>query len=149
MDIYNALFFTALKSSKNELLSATAEKSLKEVLYHKRRSSEWMYRLGLGTAESNKRIQKAIDDLWIYTDELFEMDLIDLKMEDEGIGFSLKPLRASWKTQVQQVLSEAGLTSPDHLYVISGGKSGQHSEHFGHLLSEMQYLNTKYPDAKW
>ena len=149
MDVFNVLFFTGLQSSKNEFLSGLAEKSLKEVTYHQRRSSEWMIRLGIGTEESKDRIQKATNNLWIYTDELFEMDLIDLKMVDEGVGIHLAPLRQKWKSKVIEVLDRANLGTPNHLYVISGGRSGQHSEHMGHLLSEMQYLNSKYPDADW
>ena len=144
------LQFRALVKSKDETIAGLAEKSLKEVTYHLRHSSDWIIRLGDGTDESHRRIQEALNDLWHFTDELFEMDEVDALLINEGIACDISAQRAEWDAMVKEVMEKATLTIPANKgYQASGGMKGKHTEHLGHLLSEMQILPRTYPDAKW
>ena len=148
-DAYNFLFYTKLSESKDETLAAIAAKSLKEVKYHLRHSSNWLIRLGDGTQESNLKVQDALDNLWQYTGELFEMDEIDNEMLDQGIGVDNSKLKKAWDEIVNNTLIKANLNRPEDGYMASGSKKGIHTEHLGFLLAEMQFLPRAYPDAKW
>jgi len=149
MDVFNYYFLSELTKSKDEFLSAVGVKSLKEVTYHLKRSSEWMVRFGKGTEESAKRAQSAINDLWRYTDELFDASADDKQLRPEGISADLEAIHDDWKLKVAEVFYIANLKKPENLFQLKGGKQGNHSESFGFLLSEMQYLTNAYPDAKW
>ncbi|MCB0430618.1 MAG: phenylacetate-CoA oxygenase subunit PaaC [Flavobacteriales bacterium] len=149
-DTFDQLLYRALSNSKDETLKAFAVKSLKEVDYHVRHINQWMLRLGDGTEESHRRVQQALDDLWPYSGELFEMDEVDRIMISEGIGVDLNELRAPWNKAIQDILTEATLTQPEDGWMHTGGKrEGRHSEHLGFMLAEMQFLPRAYPDAKW
>ena len=148
-DAYNFLFYTQLSESKDETLAAIAAKSLKEVKYHLRHSSNWLIRLGDGTKESNLKAQDALDYLWQYTGELFEMDEIDNEMLDQGIGVDNSKLKKVWDEIIDSTLKKAKLNRPEDGYMASGSKKGIHTEHLGFLLAEMQFLPRAYPDAKW
>ncbi len=148
-DAYNFLFYTQLSESKDETLAAIAAKSLKEVKYHLRHSSNWLIRLGDGTKESNLKAQDALDYLWQYTGELFEMDEIDNEMLDQGIGVDNSKLKKAWDEIIDSTLKKAKLNRPEDGYMASGSKKGIHTEHLGFLLAEMQFLPRAYPDAKW
>ena len=148
-DAYNFLFYTQLSESKDETLAAIAAKSLKEVKYHLRHSSNWLIRLGDGTKESNLKAQDALDYLWQYTGELFEMDEIDNEMLDQGIGVDNSKLKKEWDDIIDSTLKKAKLNRPKDGYMASGSKKGIHTEHLGFLLAEMQFLPRSYPDAKW
>ncbi|MBT4478025.1 MAG: phenylacetate-CoA oxygenase subunit PaaC [Flavobacteriales bacterium] len=147
--VYSFLFYSKLSNSKDETLAAIAAKSLKEIKYHLTHSKSWVIRLGDGTEESNKRIQKSLNDLWQFTGEFFEMDDIDQKMYKEGIGVNNSSLKSEWDKIVNTTLKESNLIRPEDGYMQSGSKNGMHTEHLGHLLSEMQFLPRSYPDAKW
>ena len=149
LDAFYKLFYKDLAESKDEQLSAIAQKSIKETTYHFRHSSNWIIRLGDGTAESHKKVQSAIDNLWMFTNELFEMNQTDNKMLAEKIGVNCLSIKAEWKQIIDEVLSEATLKIPKNIHMISGGREGIHTEHLGHLLSDMQYLQRAYPNAKW
>ena len=148
-DAYNFLFYRELKNSKDEQLAAIAEKSLKEVTYHLRFSSEWVIRLGDGTAISHEKVQTALNDLWMYSGELFEMNDFEKEMANEGIGVDLEKLKPLWHQKVDDILKTATITKPDNNWMQSGGKTGKHSEHLGFILSEMQYLQKTYPGQEW
>ena len=148
-DVFNFLFYTELSKSKDETLSALASKSLKEVKYHLRHSRNWLIRLGDGTAESNTKTQVALDELWMYTGELFEMDDLDTKLLNSGIAVDNSSLKSDWDTMVNKTLVKAKLTRPEDAYMATGGKKGLHTEYLGFILSEMQFLQRAYPDAKW
>ena len=148
-DAFNFLFYTELSSSKDETLSALAAKSLKEVKYHLRHSSNWLIRLGDGTKESNLKVQEALDFLWKYTGELFEMDEIDNEILALGIGVDNKELKERWNEIVNSTIEKAKLNRPEDGYMATGSKKGIHTEHLGFLLAEMQFLPRAYPDAKW
>ena len=148
-DTFNYYFFLELSNSKDEFLSAVAAKSLKEVTYHLRRSSEWMLRFGNGTDVSNEKAQKAINDLWRYTNEMFSASEADLALRNDGISADLEKVKEDWNQKVNEILYLAHLKKPENEWQMSGGKKGVHSEHMGYLLAQMQYLPSKYPDAKW
>ena len=138
-----------LGASKDATLAGIAAKALKETRYHLAHASDWMQRLGQGTDESRRRIQQALNDLWTYTGELFEMDDVDLQLLETGIAADLHTVRAAWQREVQQTLRQAGLQTPPDGYMQTGSRKGIHTEHLGHLLSEMQYLVRAYPEASW
>ena len=148
-DIFNFLFYTELTKSKDETLSALASKSLKEVKYHLRHSSNWLIRLGDGTGESNTKVQDALEELWMYTGELFEMDNLDTELLNNGIAVDNSALKLEWDIMVNKTLVKAKLTRPEEAYMATGGKKGLHTEYLGFILSEMQFLQRAYPDAKW
>ena len=148
-DTFNFLFYTELSSSKDETLAALAAKSLKEVKYHLRHSSNWLIRLGDGTKESNLKVQEALDVLWQYTGELFEMDDIDNEVLFLGIGVENKKLNERWDAMINSTIEKAKLNRPEDGYMATGSRKGIHTEHLGFLLAEMQFLPRAYPDAKW
>jgi ring-1,2-phenylacetyl-CoA epoxidase subunit PaaC len=149
IDIYFKLYYQDLEKSKDETLSALATKSLKEVSYHLRHSSNWVIRLGDGTQESKDKIQKSLNNIWKYTGEFFEMDELDKKMLKEKIGVNNKDLKKDWDKLVNETLIKAKLKRPEDGYMMTGSKKGIHTEMLGKILSEMQYLPRAYPDAKW
>ena len=148
-DAFNLLFYTVLANSKDETLTALAAKSLKEVKYHLRHSSNWLIRLCDGTEESNKKLQDSLNEIWQFTGELFEMDKLDTELLNRGIAVDNASLKEDWDTIVNNTLSKAKLTRPEDAYMATGGKKGMHTEYLGFILAEMQFLQRAYPDAKW
>lgn len=148
-DVYHLLLLTELQNSTDETLSAIAKKSIKEVLYHQRFSSDWVKRLGDGTEESHNRMQTAINDLWTFTDELFHQTDADIAMVSEGIGVDVTKLKDAFYAKVHEVLQESTLQIPDMKYFQKGGKQGIHSEHMGYLLADMQYMQRTFPNMTW
>ncbi len=148
-DAYHYPFYKALMNSKDETLAAIAEKSLKEVTYHLRFSSEWMIRLGDGTDESHEKVQNALYDLWPYTGELFVPSETDNSALEMGIGVDLSGIKNFWNEKVDEILKIATLEKPQDGWMQSGGKQGKHSEHLGFILAEMQYLQRTYPGQEW
>ena len=149
-DVFSFYLLTDLQESKHDELAGLAAKSLKEVRYHLRHSSEWMLRLGDGTEESHNRIQTALNDIWMYTGESFKMDDVDQQLLERGIAADLQSLKPKWKEKVSDIIKEATLILPDDsIFMVSGSRRGNHTEHFGHLLTEMQILPRSLPDAKW
>jgi len=148
-DVYHLMMLEKLQSSTDQTLAAIAKKSIKEVSYHERFSSDWVIRLGDGTEESNQKMQEAIDALWRFTDELFDMTDDDKAMVEAGIGVDVSALKESYYPKVSEVLKEANLTVPERKYFTRGGKQGIHSEHMGYLLADMQYMQRSFPGMKW
>lgn len=142
-------FWFAMTKSSDETLAAIAAKSLKEVEYHLRHCSEWIIRLGDGTEESHERTQDALDELWGYASELFEMDEVADEMLAAGIGVDAAGLKAEWDATVDAVLTRATLKRPEDSWTQTGGRQGLHSEHMGHILSELQYMQRSYPGLSW
>src|SRR5437763_6311033 len=143
------LYWRAMMNSPDATLAAIAAKSEKESAYHVRHCSEWMIRLGDGTEESHRRAQTANDDLWAYTGEMFETDDSERGLIDAGIAIDPAALRPRWLESVSNVLREATLTLPNSDWMQQGGRSGRHSEHLGHLLSELQSMPRTFPGATW
>lgn len=148
-DAFHVDLLARLAESRDERLAAIAAKSLKEVTYHLRHSSEWVIRLGDGTDESHARMQSALDALWMYTGEMFQVDAVDEAMASAGIGVDLEALKPGWDRRIGEVLREATLERPDDAWMHTGGKAGRHGEHLGYLLAEMQFLQRAYPGAAW
>jgi ring-1,2-phenylacetyl-CoA epoxidase subunit PaaC len=148
-DTYMFFLYEELKKSKDETIAAIAVKSHKEITYHLRHTTEWMYRLGDGTPESHLRLQNGLNDLWMFTNEMFDMDEVDAILIKEGIAPDLNDIKASWEKRVKEVISEATLTIPETTFKQKGSREGKHSEHLGFLLAEMQYVHRSFPDAKW
>lgn len=148
-DAYNYFFFTALQNSKDETLAAIAEKSLKEVSYHLRWSSEWVIRLGDGTEESHERIQNAINDRWMFTGELMTMSEADKAMLQENTGVDLNLVAAQWKEKITSIIEEATLKLPTGTWMQQGGKQSVHTEHLGYILAELQFMQRAYPNMEW
>jgi ring-1,2-phenylacetyl-CoA epoxidase subunit PaaC len=149
-DVWHFLVLQALTTAADERVAAIAEKSLKEVAYHLRRSVDLVIRLGDGTDVSHRMMQEALDDLWMFTGELFNADEVDLAMQQAGIAPDLTQIRQSWLTHVASVLKDATLTLPsEKAWMQKGGKQGVHSEHLGFVLAEMQFLQRAYPQSAW
>jgi len=146
---YQYLLFQQLQNGKDEQLAAIAEKSLKEVTYHLRWSSEWVIRLGDGTDESHQRMIKAIDELWKYADELFSATSYELQVASDGTGIDVSKLKEQWMTKVKEIFSEATLPIPGKTFVQGGGKEGRHTEHLAYILTELQYMQRTYPGCDW
>jgi len=141
---YQQVLFQTLCKHSDERIAAIAEKTLKEINYHVRWSSEWVIRLGDGTEESQRRLLHAIDSSWPFTGELFE----PAAYETEA-GVDLISLRAPWEQLIDNCFAEAGMSRPVNVFPHSGGKKGIHSEHLGFILAEMQYLQRSYPGCEW
>lgn len=146
---FQYLQYTQLQNSTDTQLAAIAEKSLKEVTYHLRWSSEWVIRLGDGTDESNQRINTALQELWMFTGEMFNPMPFEQQAAHEGYGVDVAALKEGWMDRVSTVFEEATLSVPANKWAQSGGKEGKHTEHLGYLLAEMQYLQRTYPNAVW
>lgn len=147
--VYSLHLWDALTRSTNEPLAGIAAKALKETKYHVRHSADWVIKLGDGTAESHRRAQDAVDDLWRFTAELFDMDAVDRAMVEQGVGADLAPIEAKWRAQVGDVLGRATLAIPQTPWMLRGGRQGRHSEHLGHMLAEMQIVARSFPGASW
>jgi ring-1,2-phenylacetyl-CoA epoxidase subunit PaaC len=141
--------YSELQQSRDVQLTAIAEKSLKEVAYHLRWSSEWVIRLGDGTGESHRRIQDALADLWMYTGELFIPAPYEQRATSAGYGADVASFKDAWTNKVERVFTDAALQIPNKTWAQSGGKEGRHTEHLGYLLAEMQHLQRTYPNATW
>jgi len=147
--VFALLQAEALQRSKNQELAGIAAKAVKEFRYHVRHSADWVLKLGGGTPESRSRTQRAVDDLWRYTGELFLADDVDRAVAASGVGVDPSTLESAWSATVRDVLARAGLTIPETPYMQRGGRTGRHTEHLGHLLSEMQILARSHPGASW
>jgi ring-1,2-phenylacetyl-CoA epoxidase subunit PaaC len=149
IDAFQLELYERMSASTDERLAAIAAKSVKEVRYHLRYSSGWLVRLGDGTTESHARAQSALEALWPYTVELFAEDELDALMAERGVAPRLSEVRKAWARRIDEILAEATLQRPADRPHSWHGKRGQHSEHLGYLLAEMQHLQRTYPGARW
>jgi len=144
-------FFQQLINSSDKQLAAIAEKSLKEVTYHVRWSGEWIIRLGDGTEESNKRIKAALEEVWPFTGEMFLPAEYEKSLLNNHVSVNVSDIKNDWNTKVINVLEEATLIFPGdkNTWMHTGGKDGIHTEHLGHILAAMQFLQRAYPGCEW
>lgn len=149
LDAFQLVLYEALQHSSDRRLAAIAAKSLKETRYHSRYSAGWLVRLGDGTEESHRRTQAALDALWRFTGELFQADEIDAEMARAGVAPPLAELQRAWSAGIERLLREATLERPADVPYRWHGKRGEHTEHLGYLLAEMQFLYRAYPGARW
>jgi len=149
-DTWHYFLIGALTRSSDPRIAEIAEKSLKEVTYHLRRSGDLIVRLGDGTDVSHQFTQTAVDELWMYTGEVFNYDAVDEAMVAEGVAPPAAMLREQWLSHVSDILGEATLAMPAaDAWMQKGGKQGRHTEHLGYLLAEMQFLQRAYPGSEW
>jgi ring-1,2-phenylacetyl-CoA epoxidase subunit PaaC len=141
--------WTALMQSTDEHLAAIASKSIKETRYHLNHASDWLLRFGDGTDESHARAQAALDYLMPYTREFFSVDDVERSIADAGIGPLTADLEPVWREDVTATIAEATLTLPAEVQHVSTGKLGEHSEHMGYLLAELQSIARQHPGATW
>ena len=149
LDAWQIELFEALERSADARLAAIAAKAVKETRYHLRYSGGWVVRLGDGTDESHARVQLALERLWPYTAELFDADALEEAVAAAALGPHPAALAPGWRARVQEVLAQATLTLPAPASFRWYGKRGEHNEHLGHLLAEMQILQRTYPGARW
>jgi ring-1,2-phenylacetyl-CoA epoxidase subunit PaaC len=138
-----------LAKSGHPDLAGIAAKALKETRYHVRHAGEWVIRLGDGTAESHRRAQAAVDELWRFTGEVFLPDAVEATLVANGLAPDATTLQAPWRAQVEDVLRRATLAMPKEGWMQRGGRTGQHTEHLSHMLAEMQVLPRSFPGAHW
>ena len=148
-DVYQTLLWAQLSGSSDQRLAGIAARALKEATYHLRHSRGWMLRLGDGTDESHRRIQAAVDAMWRFTGELFVAVDADSELVANGIGGDVAELRPEFDGIVDAILEEATLVRPSDPYQATGGRSGMHTEHLGHLLAEMQWMQRTYQGSTW
>lgn len=141
---YQFYLYKYLQSNPDKTIAAIAEKSLKEVSYHLRWSSEWVIRLGDGTEESRNRMMTAIDELWRYSGELFIAAPYEIEL-----NIDLASLKTEWDNKVKAVMEEATLPGPEKVFMQTGGKTGTHTEQLGYILSDLQYMQRAYPGCEW
>ncbi|NOT39868.1 MAG: phenylacetate-CoA oxygenase subunit PaaC [Alphaproteobacteria bacterium] len=146
---WQELVFRELTRSRNATLAAIAGKAVKEVAYHARFANEWMVRLGDGTAESRARVVDGLEWVWRFGDELFEVDGVIEPLIASGVSADVRKLRGEWDQRIARTLADATLEMPKPRRAAKGGRIGHHSEHLGHILTEMQFLPRAYPGAQW
>jgi len=146
---YQYFLYQQLQNSADARLAAIAAKSLKEVTYHLRWSSEWVIRLGDGTEESKQRLINAVDEIWNFTGEMFLPADYETALLQDHMGVDLSMIHQQWKQKVEEVFAEATIFIPEKSWAQQGGKTGIHTEHLGYILAEMQFLQRAYPGAEW
>lgn len=149
LSAYQWLTYEGIADGGDEQLSAIAAKTRKESRYHFDHASLWTVRLGDGTAESHRRMQAAVDDVWPYTHELFEADELTQRLAERGLAPEPPSLCPQWLAMCDEVLARASLRRPADGWSPTGGRSGRHTEHLSYLLAEMQVLHRAHPGARW
>ena len=148
-DAWHQNLLAALSQSTDTRIAEIAQKAAKEVRYHVERSAGLVIALGDGTEQSHTRMQAAVNKLWPYTNEWFESDAVDAQCAAEGLAPAATSLAAPWHASVESVLAQATLVMPGYTGHQRGGKQGLHSEHLGHLLTSLQFVQRTYPGAQW
>jgi len=148
-DAFNLLQYELLASHPDEVLKSIAIKTLKEIKYHYRYSSEWMLRLGDGTVTSHEYVQNAVDELWKYTGEMFQPLSYETALLADHDAIDVKSIQPGWDEKISTIFQQAGLNIPKEEVFLSGGKEGKHTENMGYILTELQYMQRTYPSMKW
>ncbi len=148
-DAYHLPLLEGLCQSKDTQLNAIAQKSIKEARYHVRFSSEWVKRLGGGTEESHNRMQAAIDYLFPYTEELFQISEVELELSKQTIAPDLELVKKAFDERCSEIFNQASITIPESRRFYDKGKQGIHSEHFGYILNQLQYMQRAHPNLEW
>ncbi|MDM0019705.1 1,2-phenylacetyl-CoA epoxidase subunit PaaC [Variovorax saccharolyticus] len=143
------LLWERLRDSADAELAGIAGKAVKEARYHQQHAADWVVRLGDGTEESRRRVERALADLWLYAPEMFESDAVDEAAAAAGLGPRWSELEAPWRAEMRTILGEAALAEPKEAAFRSTGKHGVHSEHMGYILAEMQHLQRSFPGGVW
>ncbi len=146
---YQYELYQRLSRSRDETLAAVAAKAVKEVAYHRDHATQWTLRLGDGTEESHRRMQAGLTRVWPYVDEMFGTDSLEQALAADGVAVDASGLRPAWTAYIAAVLRDATLTCPETAAAPGGGRQALHTEQFGRLLAEMQYLARCHPGARW
>lgn len=141
--------YKTMMTSKDVRLAEIAHKAVKEMAYHVRHANDWVVRLGDGTEESHQRAQAALDDLWMFTGEMFEVDGVEQTLIAQGIAPDPASIKGQWQQSVMNTLAEATLVVPKVSWMQTGGRRGEHTEHLSKMLAEMQVLARAHPEAVW
>ena len=149
IDVYHLLLYKELAQSTYQPLADVAKKALIEVQYHHERSHEWLQRLSLSTDEAKAKMQMALDQLWFYTPELFETNEAIDELIEQNVAADLAEVKIIWQMMVESHLSQCELKLPESGWIATGGLDGEHSEHLGYMLAEMQFLQRAYPGCEW
>ena len=142
-------YLQAMQQSRDTRLAEIAAKAVKEMAYHVRHASEWVIRLGDGTEESHQRAQTALDDLWMYTGEMFHVSDDERALVAQGVAADRAAIKPAWDSTINRVLREATLQRPKDGWMQTGGRTREHTEHLGRLLAEMQVLHRAHPGVTW
>uniref|UniRef100_A0A2A4YZ44 Phenylacetate-CoA oxygenase subunit PaaI n=1 Tax=OCS116 cluster bacterium TaxID=2030921 RepID=A0A2A4YZ44_9PROT len=142
-------FWQKMMNSRDETLAAIATKAEKEAAYHVRHSAEWIIRLGDGTDESHKKIQQSADEVWRFTAEMFETDVVEQSLIAQDIAFDPQDIYEDWLSYVKEIFKIATLQLNQDVFMRTGGRNGQHSEHLGYILTELQWVQRTYPNSQW
>ncbi len=148
-DVFHQLLLKDLINSKDEQIAAIATKSIKEVNYHVRLSSQWIRRLGLGTEVSHQKMQNAIDTLLPFAHELYTETELEKEMKEQGIGADLNAIKDNYIAAVHEVLAESNIVFENTSNRVAKGKQGMHTEHMGYIIAELQYMQRAYPNMQW
>jgi len=148
-DAFYLLQLQSVETCGDPRLAEIAARAIREIRYHQRYNSQWLIRLGDGTAESHQRMQTALEDIWRYTGEMFAGDDVDEIIRTNYDGPDLDNLQAQWRVAVETVVNEATLRMPEDTWMADGGRKGIHTEHFGSLIAEMQTIQRSYPGLTW
>ena len=149
INAFQVPYFAELSKSKDDIIAGIAAKAYKESIYHLRHTASWMERFGLGTMESHNRLQRAVDELWRYTEDIFTFHDDYNQLIDAAIVPDLKSINEAWKIKVDSVLLISSQRIPENVFMQHGSINGIHTEHLGYLLTEMQYLQRTHPGARW
>jgi ring-1,2-phenylacetyl-CoA epoxidase subunit PaaC len=149
VDAYQVPLYRSLSGSADGQVAAIAAKAEKEARYHLRHSSGWVVRLGDGTPESHRRMQAGLDAMWPFAADLFATDAVETELIAAGVAVDAQPVRAAWDDTLGDVLARASLSVPADPYERTGGRTGMHTEHLGHVLTEMQWLHRSHVGAQW
>ncbi len=148
-DTFNYFYFKELVNCNDETLSGIAAKSLKEVTYHLKWSSDWALRLGDGTDESISRMQNALNELWKFTDEMFFENETNNELKKQGIAPDIEKIKLLWSERTNSILKNTCLKLPDNTWMQKGGREGMHTEYLGYILADAQFMQRTYPNMQW
>ncbi len=149
VSVHAALVLDQLQHCAHPDLAGIAAKAHKEARYHARHAADWMLKLGDGTAESHERAQRALDDLWRFTGELFDVDAVERRLAAQRLAVDAAALAPRWRAEMERIVDEAALQLPADGFMQRGGRQGRHTEHLGHMLAEMQIVARSFPGGKW
>lgn len=147
--IFMQFFWESMHESSDETLKALSHKAVKEISYHVRHCGEWIVRLGDGTEQSAAKTADAVQALHPYTEELFEVDNERQHGIEQGIFPDHGKLKTQWNNTIEQIFVQATVALPEAGFAQTGGRKGLHTEDFGMLLAQLQYLPRAYPGASW
>ncbi|MBC7862226.1 MAG: phenylacetate-CoA oxygenase subunit PaaC [Bacteroidia bacterium] len=149
VDAFQLHFYSELVKSKDETIAGISAKAIKETKYHFRHSASWMERFGNGTEESHERLQNALNFIWAYTEDVFATDAGYNELIKTGIVPEMAAIKSAWEKSMNEVLAKSSVSKPENVFMQKGSLKGIHTEQFGYLLTEMQYMQRAFPGAKW